>query len=120
MDGKNGKDESFLDLVAEVEGNPFADPERSRDGGGYEQPHRVWRGKWRGKALEVEVFDTSCGDFGGRWHMLVTLDRETLVSDYNAVDNSDPGDQCSCDRPLDDDLDEFIWKATGYRFNSEA
>jgi len=117
MEELKGREDGVLDLVLDEETNPHADPSRAHDGGGYAQPHRVWRGQWRGQALEVEVFDTSCGEFGERWHMLVTLGGRTLVSDYDAVDNSDPEDRCTCDWPLDDELDRFVGERTGYWFN---
>ncbi len=116
-EGMNGREDGFLDLVLDEETNTFADPAKAHDGGGYAQPHRVWRGEWRGLPLEVEVFDTSCGGFGRRWRMLVTLGGRTVASEYDAVDRRDPEGQASCDEPLDDELDRFIAGQTGYGFN---
>lgn len=56
------------------ETNPFANPDYAHDGGGYSQPAggAVWATSTVGDLL-VDCADTSCGDFGARWSVTVTI-----------------------------------------------
>lgn len=56
------------------ETNPFANPDYAHDGGGYSQPAggAVWATSTVGDLL-VDCADMSCGDFGARWSVTVTI-----------------------------------------------
>ncbi len=49
--------------------NPFYDPSKADNGGGYYQPH--YKGFFSDGG-EFEIWDTSCGDFGKRYTIKVT------------------------------------------------
>lgn len=54
----------ILELLQEEQANPFCDPDRANNGGGYDQP--VITAKVVGSEDQVVIEDTSCGDFGSR------------------------------------------------------
>ncbi len=49
-------------IINRVEQNPFADPRKANNGGGYFQP----RIDFTFKGVKGFISDTSCGDFGDR------------------------------------------------------
>lgn len=54
------------------EANPFADPRKAHDGGGYSQPcGGAVYAFGGGRLLSIEVEDTSCGDFGTRYYATI-------------------------------------------------
>jgi|GEM_PF-2222809 len=113
------QEKGILVSILSEETNPYFNPEKAHDGGGYSQPHRIWRGQFGGEPLEVEVFDTSCGDFGRRWSMYVTFMGGSYRSELDEVDRLDPLDRWTCSGRLPDSLDEFVFEATGYPFNPD-
>ena len=117
MEELKGREDGGLDLILDEETNPFADPSKSHDGGGYSQPHRIWKGRFDGKPLEVEVYDTSCGDFGRRWSLHVNYLGRSYCSELDEVDRLDPLDRWTCSGRLPDSLDRFVGERTGYWFN---
>ena len=56
------------------ETNSFVNPDRACNGGGYSQPAggAVWATSTVGD-LAVSCYDSSCGDFGARWSVTVTI-----------------------------------------------
>lgn len=56
------------------ETNPFVNPDRACNGGGYSQPAggAVWATSTVGDLI-VSCYDSSCGDFGARWSVTVTI-----------------------------------------------
>ena len=56
------------------ETNPFVNPDRACNGGGYSQPAggAVWATSTVGDLI-VSYYDSSCGDFGARWSVTVTI-----------------------------------------------
>lgn len=57
-----------INIFQETETNPFYDPSRSRNGGGYHQPkYGIQFGAWCGTFR-----DTSCGDFGTRYGLIIS------------------------------------------------
>lgn len=56
------------------ETNPFVNPDRACNGGGYSQPAggAVWATSTAGDLI-VSCYDSSCGDFGARWSVTVTI-----------------------------------------------
>lgn len=54
-------------IALELQTNQFYNPERSCNGGGYYQFYRVIK---RGKVVVI-IDDTSCGDFGARYDVII-------------------------------------------------
>lgn len=59
------KNEGKIIIVTEEQTNPFANPEKSRNGGGYDQPLI----KFRLEGKEGTFHNTSCGEFGERYSL---------------------------------------------------
>ena len=73
------------------ETNDFANPDYAHNGGGYRQPAggAVWATSTAGDLI-VSCYDSSCGDFGARWSVAVTI-AETGHT-YNVALNEVDGD----------------------------
>ncbi len=56
------KKEKIFNLISRVEQNPFVDPRKANNGGGYSQP----RIDFTLRGIKGCINDTSCGDFGDR------------------------------------------------------
>ena len=56
------KKNKIFNLISRVEQNPFADPRKANNGGGYSQP----RIDFTLRGITGFINDTSCGDFGDR------------------------------------------------------
>jgi hypothetical protein len=56
------KKETIFNINSRVEQNPFADPRKANNGGGYSQP----RIDFTFRGIKGFINDTSCGDFGDR------------------------------------------------------
>ena len=76
--------------------NPYYDPARSRNGGGYDQPLIKWSVLHTpsGRVYDVTEKDTSCGDFGTRFYHQIMCDGVEIYSAYfgSMVNNDDDGD----------------------------
>jgi len=55
----------MFEVISITQQNPCYDPERANNGGGYYQP--LYKFVYNG--IEGKFEDTSCGDFGGRYHL---------------------------------------------------
>lgn len=52
--------------------NPFYDPAKANNGGGYDQPEISFTlFGWNTELGEIRLRDTSCGDFGTRYDIIV-------------------------------------------------
>lgn len=56
------KKDTIFKLISRVEQNPFMNPRKANNGGGYSQP----RIDFTFKGVKGFISDTSCGDFGHR------------------------------------------------------
>ena len=68
-------------IVKETETNPYYDPKKTFNGGGYHQPlyefeYGTWQGAFR---------DTSCGDFGSRYYILLSDDRNVFEAGWGTM-----------------------------------
>lgn len=61
-----------LRMIREIEQNPFADPDRACNGGGYHQPYIEWEFDYRGEHFMFVIDDSNCGDFGERYNKTLT------------------------------------------------
>lgn len=68
-----------INQIKWVETNPFANPEKANNGGGYSQP--LITGTING--VPFELHDTGCGDFGGR----ADLELGEFSASYDFVGN---------------------------------
>lgn len=66
-----------LVLVEESQQNPFYDPAKSNNGGGYDQPY--YRYEDSNNKVKVEISDTSCGDFGSRIDIVFLVNDELIL-----------------------------------------
>ncbi len=72
---------SRINIFQETETNPFYDPSRSRNGGGYHQPkYGFLFGAWCGT-----FHDTSCGDFGTRYTLTMTNTEEAYHAAWGSM-----------------------------------
>lgn len=56
---------NMLSLVSEMNlNNDFYDVNKQNNGGGYYQPCYIYSGTYENKPIEVQIRDTSCGEFG--------------------------------------------------------
>lgn len=78
-----------LELVSEKEQNPFYDENRSNNGGGYHQPLLKYVGEIAYKPATVSINDTSCGEFGCRYGVIIELDDEKYEYYLNTMGNED-------------------------------
>ncbi len=56
------KKDKIFNLISKVEQNPFVNPRKANNGGGYSQP----RIDFTLRGIRGFISDTSCGDFGDR------------------------------------------------------
>ena len=54
-----------ISIISIEERNPYADPDKCNDGGGYYQPSIIF--EYDGQIGEIE--DCNCGDFGKRYYI---------------------------------------------------
>lgn len=73
--------------------NPFYDPDKANDGGGY------WQFEGgalyiteAGRPVTVEVWDSSCGEFGTRLGVVIQMPRRRWATDWGTMDSEIPGD----------------------------
>ncbi len=88
------KKETVFNLNSRVEQNPFADPRKANNGGGYSQP----RIDFTLRGIRGFISDTSCGDFGDRVEIVYgnkeyyfdSVSREYIeYSDFSKIKSSD-------------------------------
>ena len=73
-----------LVILREEETNPYYDPRKSRNGGGYHQPlyefeYGAWEGTFR---------DTSCGDFGTRYTLSMSNGGKIYRAGWGTMDDN--------------------------------
>lgn len=78
---------NYLTLVSEIELNEFANASVSNNGGGYAQPCYIYSGEYNCKPIEVQIRDTSCGEFGSRYSVEVYYNDEVKEYYYNSMNN---------------------------------
>lgn len=89
------------------QGNPFYDPARGNDGGGYDQPEI----KFDYGFERCYISDSSCGDFGDRF----TVERGEQVYSFNQVDRgAEEYSDFSRDNPDDVRFVEAVKEDLGY------
>ncbi len=88
------KKDKIFNLISWVEQNPYADPRKANNGGGYSQP----RIDFTLRGIKGCINDTSCGDFGDRVEIVYgnkeyyfdSVSRErTEYSDFSKFKDSD-------------------------------
>lgn len=76
----------------EKEQNPYFDPSRSYDGGGYHQPLIHIDGVFKGDKFVIDIDDTSCGGFGSRFIVSVTRNgHDVLINQVDALQGDEDG-----------------------------
>ena len=71
-----------LVILREEETNPYYDPRKSRNGGGYHQPQYDFKyGKWTGT-----FYDSSCGDFGTRYGLSISDGKRRFSASWGTMD----------------------------------
>ena len=109
------KKNKIFNLISRVEQNPFADPRKANNGGGYSQP----RIDFTLRGITGFINDTSCGDFGDRVE-IVYGNKEYFYDSVsrNYIEYSDFSNKNHSDRRA---VKEIL-KYTGYiiRFKEEV
>lgn len=82
-----------MKLVKEEQLNPYYNPDLASNGGGYDQPYFKYVGIIAGQKAEVNITDTSCGDFGERWDIDVQSNGKRMFCSINRMDN-EPNEYC--------------------------
>ena len=72
----------IVDIQSE-ETNPFADPDRADNGGGYSQPDISIKFS---DGVSVSISDTSCGDFGSRVSASFTDGEDTFSAHWGSME----------------------------------
>ncbi len=88
------KKDKIFNLISWVEQNPFVNPRKANNGGGYSQP----RIDFTLRGIKGCIINTSCGDFGDRVEIvygnkeyyLDSVSREYIeYSDFSKIKSSD-------------------------------
>lgn len=98
-------------LIRETELNPYVDHEKSCNGGGYHQP--LFEFEYNGIRGTFE--DTSCGDFGGRYH----LEWNGLHANRDQVGNEDNYSEFSRENPVHMELLRKLYNLTGWHIRTK-
>lgn len=79
------------------EGNEFRNPATANNGGGYSQPYGGLTVQVGKEHLYIEVEDSSCGDFGDRWHISIRAIERRMewFIHFNQID-----EQKECEKAL--------------------
>ena len=93
-------------IINWVEQNPFVDPTKANNGGGYSQP----RIDFTFKGIKGFINDTSCGDFGER--LEIAYNDKIYYCDYVSGNNVEYSD---FSKVKDSDIVKEIEKHTGYK-----
>ena len=78
--------ETKMDLVLQEQTNPYYNEQLANNGGGYDQPHFKYAGVVNGKKTEVDIWDSSCGDFGDRFEVNVASGEKRLNFAKDTID----------------------------------
>lgn len=101
---------NMLSLVSEMNlNNDFYDANKQNNGGGYYQPCYIYSGTYENKPIEVQIRDTSCGEFGSRYSVEVYYDNTVTEYYYNSMNNhvEEYGN-------ISDDMSDFIYQWCNY------
>lgn len=80
-----------IGLTSVTQGNPAYDADKQNNGGGYDQPiYRFAIGFADGTAGELVFEDTSCGDFGTRYAVMMFVNHDTVyIASWGSMENRD-------------------------------
>ena len=70
-------------LIEDREQNPFFNPEKSYNGGGYHQPFKKYSFEYKGETYTLVYDSTGCGDFGCRYNVSICNQENKTIYDYN-------------------------------------
>lgn len=118
--GKEIKPIENLKVLEDREQNPFYDPEKSYNGGGYHQPYQKLTFDVEGKNYTLIYDNTSCGDFGKRYEidLFITESKKPVYHfEFNNMDKVEDDELVEYLKAYKEVLTEDLWN--GLIYNEE-